>query len=174
MNLLEAGTVALLGAWDFGGADSVEIPNGTGNTVDAIGEIAFDTTDNQLLVGTTTSDTPRVLPTTDKLWGRTVASTSVEFINGGRLPLPQLRDGARITEIHCWVDGGTSVVINLDTSAGGANTDTVTCDTNGESDTSITSNFTYTATSTWVMEFGAISGTPDYVNVSVWGTWTRE
>ena len=42
-------------AWDFGGATSLEIPNGTNPTVDAIGEIALDTTQNDLLVATSTA-----------------------------------------------------------------------------------------------------------------------
>ena len=37
------------GAHDFGGATSLELPNGTGPTVDAAGEIAVDTTDDQLV-----------------------------------------------------------------------------------------------------------------------------
>jgi len=37
------------GAWDFGGATSLELPNGTNPTVDATGEIAFDTTDGTLV-----------------------------------------------------------------------------------------------------------------------------
>lgn len=166
--------LAWLGAHDFGGATSVEIPNGTGPTVDATGEIAWDTTDDQLLVATTTGATPAVYPKTQKLWGRTIASTSVDFISGGRIPLSQLRDGARITEIHCFVDGGTSVVINLDTLAGGANTDTVTCDSDGQSDTAMSANFDYTALGLWASEFGTITGAVDYVTFSVWGTWVRE
>lgn len=38
------------GAYDFGGADSFEIPNAAGPTVDATGEIALDTTDNSLIM----------------------------------------------------------------------------------------------------------------------------
>ena len=37
------------GAWDFGGG-VLEIPNGTGPTVDATGEFAYDTTDGTLVV----------------------------------------------------------------------------------------------------------------------------
>lgn len=42
---------------DLGGATSFEIPNGTANTVDAAGEIAQDTTADQIVYGAT----PRVL-----------------------------------------------------------------------------------------------------------------
>lgn len=43
------------GAWDFGGASSLEIPNGTAPTIDAVGEIALDTTSMQLKIATTTT-----------------------------------------------------------------------------------------------------------------------
>jgi len=170
-----AAFATLSGALDAGGATSFEIPNGTSNTVDAIGEIAFDTTDGQLLIASSTNSSwPVVYPSVQKLWGRTIASTSVDFVNGGRIPLPPLRDGARITEIHCFVDGGTSVIVNLDTLAGGANTDTITCGTTLTSDTAQSANQSYSAGALWATEIGTISGAVDYVSISVWGTWTQE
>lgn len=45
---LVARTVTALGVWDFGGADSLEIPNSASPTVDAAGECAIDTTSGQL------------------------------------------------------------------------------------------------------------------------------
>jgi len=44
-------TIALdfTAAWDFGGATSLEVPNDAAPVVDAIGEIALDTTDDQLV-----------------------------------------------------------------------------------------------------------------------------
>lgn len=162
----------LAGALDAGGATSFEIPNGTGPTVDTLGEIGFDTTDNQVLIATGT--TPAVIPTTQKLWGATIASTSVDFVSGGRIPLPPLRDGASITEIHCFVDGGTSVVINIDVLANGSPTDTLACTATLASDTAQSVNFLKTAGALNVVEIGTITGTVDYVTFSVWGTWTRE
>lgn len=43
-----ATSVVLTGAWDFGGATSLEIPNSASPTVNAAGEIAVDTTSGQL------------------------------------------------------------------------------------------------------------------------------
>jgi hypothetical protein len=40
---------------DFGGATSIEMVNGASPTVDAIGEFALDTTDNELLIATSTN-----------------------------------------------------------------------------------------------------------------------
>jgi len=46
-NLLDkVAAEAITGAWDFGGATSLEIPNTANPTVNAIGEIAWDTTTN--------------------------------------------------------------------------------------------------------------------------------
>jgi hypothetical protein len=160
------------GVYDFGGATSFEIVNGTAPTVDTLGEIALDTTDNQFLIATGT--TPAVLPTKQRVWSATVASSSVDFVSGGRIPLPNQRDGFTITEIWCWVESGTSVVINVDTLAGGAQTDTLTCDTDGASDTAQSQNTLKTAGSLNVLEIGTVTGAVDYLSFSVWGTWTRE
>lgn len=46
--LLNTGDVGT-GAYDFGGATSLEIPNGAAPTVDATGEIAMDTTDGTII-----------------------------------------------------------------------------------------------------------------------------
>jgi len=81
------------GVWDLGGATSFEIVNGASPTVDTLGEIALDTTDNQLLIATST--TPAVIRTTQRLFSFSVASTSPEFVSGGIIPLPSERDGYR-------------------------------------------------------------------------------
>ncbi len=160
--------------WNAGDATSFEIPNGTGNTISQIGQVAFDTTDNQLLIGTTTANTPVVLPTVQRIYSGTIASTSVDFISGGRIPLPIQRDGFIIKEIHCYVETGTSVVINLDVAAGGSNTDAVTCATTATADTAMSANYTIAASALMELELGTITGSVDYVSFSVWGVWTRE
>lgn len=153
---------------------TLSIPDGGAPAISTIGGLAYDSTDKQLLVGTTTANTPAVIPTIQKLWSATIASTSVDYASGGRISLPPLRDGAVITEIHCYVDGGTSKVINLDTVAGGANTDSVTCGTTLTSDTAMGANYNYTAGGLWALEMGATTGSVDYVNFSVYGFITRE
>ncbi len=158
---------AITGAVDWGGITSFEIPNGSAPTVDTLGEIALDTTDNQFLVATGTA--ARAIPTITKLWGGTVASTSVDFVTGGRIPLPPHRDGVMITEIHCYVDGGTSKIIKLDTMAGGAETDNLTCATTLTSDTAMSVNYSLAAGALMALELTTTSGTVDYVTFSVWG-----
>lgn len=174
MEIADNGLVTLLGAWDFGGADSLEIPNGTSNTSTQIGQVFFDTTDNQLVIATSTVATNVAIPLKTKLWSGTIASTSIDFISGGRIPLNSWSDGVIITEIRCQVDGGTSKAINLDTLAGGANTDSVTCATTETSDTAMSANYDITAGTTMAIELGATTGTVDYVTFSVWGYVKRE
>ena len=153
---------------------SLVIPQGTSPDVDQRGEWAFDTTDNQLLISTTTGDPPRVIPTMKKLWGFTLASTSPDLVSGGRLWLPPQRDGFDVIEIHCAVDGGTSVVVGLSNSGGTTDSETVTCDADGATDTSIDTNSIYAAGSLNSVEFGTVTGVVDYVTVSIWGVFTRE
>lgn len=173
-----------LGVWEFfgdliakGAASVVNFTNairmyiasGTGTTFDKAGQIYFDTTDNQFQIATSTANGARAIPTIIRLWSGTVASTSVDFVSGGRIPLASHRDGVVITEIRCQVDGGTSKAINLDTLAGGANTDSVTCATTETSDTAMSTNYSKSAGTTMALELGATTGSVDYVSFSVWG-----
>lgn len=162
------------GIYDFGGATSLEIPNGTAPVLAQIGDWSFDTTDFQLLIATTTANTPRVIPTMIKLWGATVASTSPDFISGGRIWIPPQRDGFTVREFHCAVDGGTSVVFNLSNSGGTTDSETITCDADGATDTSVDTNNTYVAGSLNSIEVGAIVGAPDYLTFAIYGVFSRE
>jgi hypothetical protein len=54
-SIIASANLVVTGAWDFGGATSLEIPNGSNPTLDAIGEIALDTSVNQLLFATSTN-----------------------------------------------------------------------------------------------------------------------
>ena len=158
-------------AVDAGGVLSFEIPNGTAPTVDALGEIALDTTDNQLLIAT--SSGVAVFPTTQKIWGVTVASTSPAFIEGTTLPVPTQLDGYSITAIRCKVDGGTSKVIAVE-DASANTTEDITCAATVTSDDGTIDNQEVTAAEEMYLDFGATSGTVNYVTVSVFGVWLRE
>lgn len=165
---------SIFGSLTIDPAATATIPQSSNPTVNAVGQIGFDTTDNQFLFGTTTSATPAVIPSVQKLWGATIASSSVDFVSGGRIWLPPQRDGFTVKEIHCAVDGGTSVVINLSNSGGTTDSETLTCDADGAIDTAITTNPTYASGSLNSIEIGTITGTVDYVTFSIWGTYTRE
>ncbi len=167
-NLLATGTI------NFGDAVSFELVNGTSPTVNALGEFAFDTTDNQLIIATGTGSYVGVFPLMQKLWSATIASTSPDFISGGVIPMPSQRDGVVIREIHCTADNGTSVVINVSSAGGTLDTETLTCTNAGVSDTDVKTNNTIASTATTTLEIGTITGVVDYVSFSVWGFITRE
>lgn len=160
------------GAYIFSGA-SLEIPNASGPTVNATGEIALDTTDNQLLIADS-GNTARVFGRAEvPLFSVTVASTSNEFVSGGVLGIPKnIKDGRDITQYRCYVDGGTSVVMNV--SDGTNDTETITCAATVTSDTDVATNSTFTADEKWELQFGTITGTPDYVVFEAYGYITVE
>lgn len=168
VELLSNVVVAAASVWDFGGAASLEIPNGTGPTADDPGEIAHDTTDNQLLV-----DDYVMGRAVGKIWSTTVASTSPAFISGGLLPVPTDIDGYTITRIQCHVTGGTSKVVALEDASANSSED-ITCATTNTTDDGSITNATYTASELSYIDFGATSGSVNYVTVSVFGTLTRE
>lgn len=157
---------AWTGQQDMGGATFLEIPNGANPTANDVGEIAHDTTDNQLILD------DYVIRTDEKLYSFTLASSSLEFVSGGIVPVPLEKDGYSISEIHCYVDGGTSVVVNI--SDGTNDTESVTCLTTATSDTDVTTNDTFTAAELAEVQIGTVTGTPDYLTVAVFGTYTRE
>jgi len=157
------------GSYNFGGATSIEIVNAANPTVDTEGEIAIDTTDDQLLVFT---NEMKVIRTMDRLFSFTMASTSDAFKNGGILPIPPERDGYDIEEFSCYVKNGTSVVVNI--SDGTNDTETITCATTITTDTDVATNDTVTAGELMEAQIGAITGTPDYLSFTAFGYYTRE
>jgi hypothetical protein len=166
---LQAVTSAVLtGTWDFGGATFLEIPNGTGPTANDPGEIAHDTTDNQLVV-----DDYVMGRAVDRIWSVTVASTSVAFIEGGLLKVPTELDGYTMTAIRCSVQNGTSKVVAVEDESANS-TEDITCATSVTSDDGSITNASVTAAEEMYVDFGATSGAVDYVTISVYGTLTRE
>lgn len=157
-------------------AGSFLLPNGTNPTIDIVGEIGLDTTDNQFLIGTSTD--AAVIRTKVRIGGFYISSTTPPFFNGfvsgTNIPFVIETDGYIVREIHCDVDGGTSIVINF--SKDGTNdTETLTCDADGASDISIDTNNHVTAGSVATeIQVGTVTGTVDYLRVSVFGTWIRE
>lgn len=156
------------GNLDFGGASFLEIPNGTGPTADDPGELAHDTSGNQLIL-----DDFVVGSAVEKIWSVTVASTSPAFNSGGLLPIPLHLDGYTITALRCYVVGGTSKVVAVEDASANSSED-ITCATTATSDDGSITNATYTAAELANIDFGATSGTVDYVTISAFGTITRE
>lgn len=168
-NLTWNGTIfSITGA--LTGMTSLEIPNGTNPTTDTAGEIALDTTDNQFIVDNGTTD--MVFRGEDVIFKATIASTSVEFVSGGVIPLPPEKDGFVLSQYRCYVVGGTSVVINL--SDGTSDTETITCATTLTSDTDVATNDTFTAGELAEIQFGTVTGDVNYLSFTAYGHWSRE
>lgn len=165
------------GIFDFGGATSFEIPNGSNPTVDEIGQIALDTTDNQLLIATSTNASfPAVFRTVTKLFSFRAASTSPPFYSGFSasklIGLPTEIDGYTATSITCSVWGGTSIVVGLIDAAGNA-TGLATCAA-ATSTTALGGNNVLTASEGANVLTGTVTGAPDYLYVTINGSFTRE
>ena len=140
------------------------------------GQSIVDTTANQIQIASAAFNNPVVFPSIQRIWSATIASTSNDFANGGRIPLATQDIGFRIKKIYCGIEAGTSVVINIDTNTGGKNTETVTCVPGGASDTDVATNndFRSYTTPSGSLEFGALTGTLndiDWLTFSVWGVW---
>jgi len=164
------GLTGATGSYDLSGATSLKIPSAANPTVSAAGEIAYDTTDGQLIVGANA----RVIQTESvKIWSTTVASTSPAFIDGSLLKVPTTLDGYTVTAIRCSVQGGTNKVIAVEDESGNSSED-ITCTTSVTSDDGSITNATYTAAEESYIDFGATSGAVDYVSISVFGNYTRE
>lgn len=155
------------GLADFGGG-ILEIPNGTDPTADDVGEIAHDTTDNQLIL-----DDFVIARGVQRIWSATIASTSPAFLSGGLLKVPTELDGYTMTAIRCSVMSGTSTVIAIEDESANS-TEDITCATSVTSDDGSITNAGVTAAEEMYIDFGATVGAVDYVAISVFGTWTRE
>ena len=164
------------GVFDFGGATSVEIVNGSSPTVDAIGEIAIDTTSNKLLVGTSTNATyPMVLRGNSPIGAR-IASTSAPFYTGfstGKvIGLPPDVDGFTAVSITCSVWGGTSIVVSL-ADGSGNNSNTGTCGT-ATSTFNLGSNSVFTALEGAELRTSTVTGAPDFLYFVINRAITRD
>lgn len=142
-------------------SSSLTLPQASAPTVNAVGEIALDTTSGNVVLATSTNATSVVIGSaTTTLYSFVVASSSIDFASGGVIELPAHYLGQVITGVICKVDAGTSQVINL--SDGTNDTNTATCTTT-ETQFPVTSNNTWNAYERINMELGTKTGTPDYL-----------
>src|SRR3990167_1254669 len=168
---LISNTFTGLGIWDLGGATSLEIPNGTGPTLNAIGQLAWDTTSGNLAVSTSTTGHVVIGSATTTLYAFAVSSTSPDFLSGGIIELPSHFLPQVVTGVICDSDAGTSVVVNL--SDGTNDTNTATCTTTS-TQFPITTNNTFTAYEGIRLEVGTITGTVDRLSLRFIGYRTSD
>jgi len=161
LEMLNTGVTTLLGTWDFGGADALEIPNGANPTANDPGEIAHDTTDNQLILD------DRVIRTAEEIHKFAIGSTSPSFATSTSKRLPRLDDGYTVTTILCDVEGGTSKAITLFG-------ETITCDLDGATDDGSIASPTMAANASTSITMATTTGAVNYVNVTIKGIFTRE
>lgn len=175
-SIIEAATDVLtaLGEWDFGGATSLELPNGTNPTVDATGEVAYDTTTGQPViyngssVDTLFTEIPRSL-------GR-IGSTSYDYALNTfssattTWSLGTLRENSMYTGIKMYTDTGTCLVRIGDYAA----TTTAFSASTTANFNAYSSNNAFTTTDKPVLEIGSCASTPNFIDITLFMTETRQ
>ena len=150
---------------DLASFDTLEIPNDTDPTVDAQGEIAWDSSDEQLIVYGTAA---RVFTYKNRHCFTLENPADAD----DDIPVFSLDDGFTITRLDCIVDGGTSAVVVLND--GTNNLDSMTCATTETSDASMSGNNTFTALEGVEADVGTVTGSVDWVRFCFSYTITRE
>ncbi|MCA9408903.1 MAG: hypothetical protein KC733_09445, partial [Candidatus Omnitrophica bacterium] len=155
-------------------ATSIEIPSGTGPTVDAEGEIAIDTTDDQFVYF---GGAKRVLS-----FKQMKAFTLENPADADNFILWKTLDPITITDIECIVDpadAAESVVIDVQerdsTADNPATVDaTITCDNDGAADDGTLTNGAIDANDWISLDIGAVTGTVTQVSVTIYYTLDAE
>lgn len=145
---------------DFGGATSLEIPNGVSPTVDATGEIALDTTSNQLkwygatqaqLVTGTTTKSFNIASTTEDTNGNTYANGTTTLL------LSNPTEPWTINGVFCKTRESGDVIGRLADEAGNA-TEQFPCNSTGIY-TSLSTNNTWNAREDIEVQVGSATST---------------
>ena len=179
----ESGTGALLfaggnigaatstGAVDFGGATSLEVPNGASPTVDAAGEVAVDTTSDQLIYY---GAGKRVLPY------RLQENFAIKSpVDADDVLMFKAQQAITITDIHVLAQGGGTISVDVhECDSAGANCATVdaaiSADSDGAEDDGALSNGAIDA-GDWVkLILAAPSGTVNFLSGSIYYTVTAD
>lgn len=153
------------GVYDFGGATSLEIPNGASPTVDATGEVAVDTTSDQYIYYGASSK--RVLTPFDEksafIASTTIDKDGVSFSVGtSTFEMANYSRAVTLDTFYCKTNTGTTTVRFGD----GTNwTAVVVCGPGGGTGSSLSNN-TFTAREDIQLQVGSAVGTPAKVTVS--------
>lgn len=153
------------GAYDFGGASDFEVPNGTGPTVNAAGEVGVDTTDDQFVYY---GGAARVLPYE---FEKCVALEDPVDADDN-IPFYFPRNAITITDVYCEVDGGTSIALTI--SDGTNALEAITCDGDGAEDDGSIANGTFTALERMEFDLGSASGTSTWLAFCITYTVDRQ
>ena len=160
--------MVLTGFLDVGDG-KFELPNGTNSSIaTSTGSTFFDTSDNQLVIATTTNPSVwGIIRTKDEIYKYSIPSTSPLFATGTTKYLPRLSDGYKVDEIWCGVEGGTSKVVNIL----GTN---VTCTTGAGATASPNVGTVGAGSTTVAMTASTTVGVVNWVNVTITGRYIGE
>ena len=151
------------GVNDFGGATSLEVPNGASPTVDAAGEVAVDTTSDQLIYY---GAAKRVIP-----YKQTFSVVVPSVAATDDIVIMKAPYGMTLTAIDCVVSAATSATINIqECDANGANClDTATSDLTCATTNTNTTTFSNASIDSgdWIkLDVASISDTPGTLSVT--------
>ena len=159
------------GALDFGGSTSLEVPNGASPTVDAAGEIAVDTTSDQLIYY---GAAKRVLPY------RLQENFAIKSpVDADDVLMFKAQQAITVTDIHVLAQGGGTISVDIqECDSAGANCATVdaaiSADSDGAEDDGALSNGAIDA-GDWVkLVLAAPSGTVNFLSGSIYYTITAD
>ena len=165
------GAATSTGAVDFGGATSLEVPNGAAPTVDVAGEIAVDTTSDQLIYYGTGK---RVLPY------RFQENFAIKSpVDADDVLMFKAQRAITVTDIHVLAQGGGTISVDIqECDSAGANCATVdaaiSADSDGAEDDGAISNGAIDA-GDWVkLVLAAPSGTVNFLSGSIYYTITAD
>lgn len=153
-------TMTALGIWDFGGADSVELPNGTGPTVDATGETALDTTSDQFVFYGASAK--KVLGNGNQYASFTYA-TSTAWTGTTTIPLGTAYVAETWNGIQCFTDAGTLNVSIYD----GTNRMNVNAASTTVGTTVFSTNNTFTAGEKRYADVGTPASSPTKISCTI-------
>lgn len=158
---------AASGAWDFGGATSVEIPNGAGGaTVDATGEICIDSTSGTLNFYDGTAE--RVL---HPQWSKAFFLEAP--VAADDLPIHRFDQAVTLTKVVYAISGGTNWVGQLqeaDDAQGTSAADTQAADSTVTGNTTVTSfsNASFDAGDYVRLKTTSVSGSVTWLHVTLY------
>jgi len=171
--LLNAASIAIdtaanlvwTGAHDFGGATSLEVPNGSAPTVDAIGEIALDTTNNQLLVATSTNASFPSVFSSEESKTLLVSTSTLTYMGSfavagtTTLRIGYHKRAIKITDLYCAQTGAGTSTIAI---GSGTATSTYIQAGNFAAGSAASQFISVAARSPIYIDFGTLLGTPAY------------
>jgi hypothetical protein len=152
-------------AWDFGSATSLEVPNSAAQTPAVAGQIAIDTTDDQIKYY---GGALRTIPYT---YERCFA-LETPVVADDNVPIWFPLDAITITSMYCMVQGGTSAEIQVGDGTNVA--ESIVCDADGQADDGSIANGTFTALERMEFDTIVVTGSVTWVTYCIRYTYDSQ